>query len=59
MSKKDDIFNAALSLIVEDGIQTVTISKILEKANVGSGTLYNYFSGKERRPCPIAYSARS
>lgn len=47
MSKKDDIFNATLELIVEEGMQAVTMAKILDKASVGSGTLYNYFSSKD------------
>lgn len=47
MSKKNDIFDATLELIVEEGMQAVTMSKILERAGVGSGTLYNYFSGKD------------
>ena len=47
MSKKDDIFDATLALIIEHGMQSVTLSKILERAGVGSGTLYNYFSSKD------------
>ncbi len=48
MSKKEDIFNATLQLIIEEGIQAVTLAKILGKAGVGSGTLYHYFSSKEQ-----------
>ena len=47
MSKKKDIFDATLALIVEDGMQAITLSKILDRAGVGSGTLYNYFSSKD------------
>ncbi|EPN9637035.1 TetR/AcrR family transcriptional regulator [Enterococcus faecium] len=47
MSKKDDIFDATLALMIEHGMQSVTLSKILERAGVGSGTLYNYFSSKD------------
>lgn len=47
MSKRTDILNATLNLIVEESIQTVTLAKILKKADVGSGTLYNYFSSKD------------
>lgn len=47
-SKKEDIFDATLQLIIEEGIQTVTLAKILSHANVGSGTLYNYFSSKDQ-----------
>ncbi|MHC1684702.1 MAG: TetR/AcrR family transcriptional regulator [Clostridiaceae bacterium] len=47
MSKRSDILAATLHLIVEEGIQAVTLAKILKKADVGSGTLYNYFSSKD------------
>ena len=47
MSKRQDIINATLDLIDEIGLQSVTIAQILKKANVGSGTLFNYFSTKE------------
>ncbi|OAS15418.1 TetR/AcrR family transcriptional regulator [Paenibacillus oryzisoli] len=47
MSKKQDIMAATLDLIHEEGLQSVTFSKIFKKANVGSGTIYNYFSNKE------------
>lgn len=32
---------------VEEGLQAVTLAKILDKADVGSGTLYNYFASKD------------
>lgn len=47
MSKKDDILIATLDLINEEGIQSVTFAKILKRAGVGAGTVYNYFSDKE------------
>lgn len=47
MSKRDDILNATLELIDEEGIQSVTFQKIFKRANVGSGTLYNYFKNKD------------
>lgn len=46
-SKRDDILNATLSLIVEEGLHSITFSKIFKRANVGSGTLYNYFKNKD------------
>ncbi|HUX21067.1 MAG TPA: TetR/AcrR family transcriptional regulator [Spirochaetia bacterium] len=39
--------SATLDLIVEDGIQAVSFSKIFSRAGVGSGTVYNYFTNKE------------
>lgn len=47
MSKRDDILTATLELISEEGLQSTTFSKIFKRANVGSGTVYNYFANKE------------
>ncbi len=47
MSKRDDILTATLDLISEEGLQSITFSKIFKRANVGSGTVYNYFKNKE------------
>lgn len=47
MGKKQDIMAATLDLIHEEGLQSVTFSKIFKKANVGAGTIYNYFANKE------------
>jgi TetR/AcrR family transcriptional regulator, repressor of fatR-cypB operon len=47
MSKRDDILAATLDLISEEGLQSITFSKIFKRANVGSGTVYNYFKNKE------------
>ncbi len=47
MSKRDDILAATLDLISEEGLQSITFSKIFNRANVGSGTVYNYFRNKE------------
>ncbi|MFC4761309.1 TetR/AcrR family transcriptional regulator [Fructobacillus durionis] len=47
MGKKEDIMNATLSLIMTEGIQAITFSKIFEAANVGSSTFYYYYKNKE------------
>ncbi|MDQ0497243.1 MULTISPECIES: TetR/AcrR family transcriptional regulator [Paenibacillus] len=47
MSKKEDIMTATLDLIHEEGLQSVTFAKLFKRANVGSGTIYNYFASKE------------
>ncbi|AZN41402.1 TetR/AcrR family transcriptional regulator [Paenibacillus albus] len=47
MSKKQDIMTATLDLIHEEGLQSVTFAKLFKRANVGSGTIYNYFANKE------------
>ena len=46
MGKRDDILTATLDLISEEGLQSTTFSKIFKRANVGSGTVYNYFKNK-------------
>ncbi|WP_339843446.1 TetR/AcrR family transcriptional regulator [Paenibacillus sp. FSL W7-1088] len=47
MGKREDIRIAALDLIIEEGIQSVTFPKIFKRANVGSSTFYNYYKNKE------------
>lgn len=47
MSKREDIIDATLDLIDEIGLQSVTIAQIIKRAQVGSGTLFNYFSTKD------------
>lgn len=46
--KKEAIFNAAIELTGELGLNKITMSAIAEKAQVASGTLYIYFSSKEQ-----------
>lgn len=47
MGKREDILNATLDLITEEGLQSITFSKIFKRANVGSATFYHYFDNKE------------
>ena len=47
MGKREDILLATLDLISEEGLQSTTFSKIFKRANVGSGTVYNYYKCKE------------
>lgn len=47
MGKREDILTATLELISEEGLQSITFSKIFQRAGVGSGTVYNYFKNKE------------
>lgn len=47
VGKREDILTATLELITEEGLQSVTFAKIFKRANVGSGTVYNYFKNKE------------
>ncbi|SFJ76341.1 transcriptional regulator, TetR family [Paenibacillus sp. UNC496MF] len=58
MSKKQDIMAATLDLIHEEGLQSVTFSKIFKRANVGSGTIYNYFANKEEMVNHVYKEAR-
>jgi AcrR family transcriptional regulator len=45
--KRDDLLNAALKLIAEQGFHAAPMSKIAEQANIGVGTIYRYFKNKE------------
>lgn len=47
MGKREDILAATRDLIVEEGLQSLSFSKIFARAGVGSGTVYNYFASKE------------
>ncbi|MBB6731199.1 TetR/AcrR family transcriptional regulator [Cohnella zeiphila] len=58
MSKKQDIMAATLDLIHEEGLQSVTFSKLFKRANVGSGTIYNYFANKEELVNAVYKEAR-
>jgi len=46
MRTREDILAATLDLAVEFGLESVSLSKILKKAGLGSGTVYNRFSSK-------------
>ncbi|MGY3743403.1 TetR/AcrR family transcriptional regulator, partial [Leuconostoc inhae] len=47
MGKREDIMDATLELIIEEGMQSVTFPKIFKRANVGSSTFYYYYDNKE------------
>ncbi|MBX3085989.1 MAG: TetR/AcrR family transcriptional regulator [Anaerolineae bacterium] len=46
-SKRDQILLATRDLVFEHGLQDVTMSQVAEHAQVGMGTIYNYFPSKE------------
>ena len=46
-NKRDKILKATLEVIQEFGLQSASMSQIIKKANVGTGTVYNYFKSKE------------
>jgi AcrR family transcriptional regulator len=46
-NKRDDILQAALELIAENGFHGTSTRMITEKAGVGTGTIYCYFTSKE------------
>ncbi len=47
MGKREDILDATLDLVVEDGLAAFSFSRLFERANVGAGTVYHYFPGKD------------
>ncbi len=47
MDKRQAALEATLELIAEQGFQGTPMSQIAQKANIGVGTIYRYFSGKE------------
>jgi AcrR family transcriptional regulator len=46
-NKKATVLKATLELISEQGFQGTPMSQIAERANIGVGTIYRYFSSKE------------
>jgi AcrR family transcriptional regulator len=44
---RERLFECALSLIMQRGLQQTTVSDITEAADVGKGTFFNYFPTKE------------
>lgn len=47
VARKERIQSAALSLFSEQGYLKTTISQIAREADLGTGTVYNYFKSKE------------
>ena len=45
--KKQDIALSCKDLILEKGLQNLTVSQMAEAAGVGKGTIYEYFRNKE------------
>lgn len=46
-NKRDQIIIATRDLIFEQGLQDISMSQIAQRAEVGMGTIYNYFPSKE------------
>lgn len=44
---KDKIIQAALEVFLEKGFNDTTVADIMNKADLGTGTFYNYFESKE------------
>ena len=47
VDKKEQILKAAMTLLIENGVQATPMSAIAKAANAGMGTIYNYFPTKE------------
>jgi AcrR family transcriptional regulator len=47
LDKRSEIIRAALDLIVEHGFHGTSMAMVAEKADVGAGTIYHYFEGKD------------
>src|ERR1700691_6683180 len=44
---RDALVDAAYKVMTEKGIDAATMSEIAELADVGAGTVYNYFASKD------------
>lgn len=47
INTKNKIYNVAIKLMIEEGYDNITVSKICEKAKVSIGSFYHYFKAKE------------
>jgi TetR/AcrR family fatty acid metabolism transcriptional regulator len=47
LNKKEQICNAAIKIIAQEGFHSTTTDKIAAQAGVAVGTIYNYFQNKE------------
>lgn len=47
MGKREDICNAALAIVSEEGVRGLTLPRLFERANTGSGTFYHYFKDRD------------
>lgn len=45
MGRRDDIIDAALSILSEEGARGLTLPALFERVGTGSGTFYHYFKG--------------
>lgn len=59
MGKREDILKATLELISEEGLQSITFSKLFKKANIGSSTFYHYFESKEEAVSDLFINTRT
>lgn len=46
-NKRDDILQAALELVAENGFHGAPMAMIADRAGVGAGTIYRYFADKD------------
>ena len=44
--RKTQLIHAGFELFSENGIETVSLNAVAEKADVGVATMYNYFQNK-------------
>ena len=47
MGRRDDICDAALSIISEGGIRALTLPVLFKRAQTGAGTFYHHFRDRE------------
>lgn len=45
--KRKIIAQTSIELLLEKGIQNLTVLEVAQKANIGKGTIYQYFQSKE------------
>ncbi len=43
---KEGIYEAAVAVLIRDGLEATTMERVAEEAGVAKGSLYNYFENK-------------
>ncbi|GMQ58538.1 TetR/AcrR family transcriptional regulator [Vallitalea sediminicola] len=47
ISKKNLLYESAMTIMIREGVNGLTISKVANEANIGKSTVYEYFNSKD------------
>jgi AcrR family transcriptional regulator len=58
MDKRENILDATLQLVTEQGLYDTPMSQVAKKAKVAAGTIYHYFENKEQLILELYHHAK-